>query len=256
MIAVPLFASSSVIGVLCCFSREGDAFDDDAARLLLTLSSEAALALEKASLYQTTLEDKTKIETIINSITDGLMVIDRESRLILANPFISRLMDLQVDDYDKPLYDLIESSKCDMEFREVPHSEALQRVLSGGESLRNEMIFGGEQPIIFQVFWAPLKDIEGKVGERAILLHDITDFVELDRMKSDFHIHRFPRAEDAAHLDKGICPPSGCRKGGPGDGEAAALPGYRSEADRVTDRSHKRPARPVQDRGGNDRSEA
>jgi two-component system phosphate regulon sensor histidine kinase PhoR len=186
MIAVPLFASASVIGVLCCFSKESDAFDDDAARLLLTLSSEAALALEKASLYRTTLEDKTKIETIINSITDGLMVIDRESRLILANPFISRLMGLQVDDYDTPLYDLIENLENIIEFREVPYREALRRVLSDGENLRNEMIFGDEQAIIFQVFWAPLKDLEGKVGGAVILLHDITDFVELDRMKSDF----------------------------------------------------------------------
>ena len=54
MIAVPLFASSSVVGELCCFSREEAAFDDDAAKLLLTLASEVALALEKASLYRRT----------------------------------------------------------------------------------------------------------------------------------------------------------------------------------------------------------
>lgn len=186
MIAVPLFASSSVIGVLCCFSRESEAFDDDAARLLLTLSSEAALALEKASLYQTTLEDKTKIETIINSITDGLMVIDQNARLVLANPFISRLMGLQVDDYDTPLLDLLGRPAFGIEFREVSLQETLQRVLFMGENLKNEMTVNKESQTIFQVFWAPLKDAEGKVGGAVILLHDVTDFIELDRMKSDF----------------------------------------------------------------------
>ena len=186
MIAVPLYASSSVIGVLCCFSKESGTFDDDAARLLLTLSSEAALALEKATLYQTILEDKTKIETIINSLTDGLMVLDQDGKLVLANPFISRLMQLEADDYDRPLTDILERSRYDIEFKEMPHRDALKKVLSDGENLRSEMIVGSEPPIIFQVFWVPLTDVEGKVGGAVILLHDITDFIELDRMKSDF----------------------------------------------------------------------
>jgi two-component system phosphate regulon sensor histidine kinase PhoR len=186
MITVPLYASASVIGVLCCFSRESGAFDDDAARLLLTLASEAALALEKASLYRRTLEDKTKIETIINSLTDGLMVIDQEARLVLANPFIMRLLELQADDYDEPLRELLERTSYDIEFKEVPFRDALARVLAGGESLKSEMIIATEPAIIFNVFWVPLPDIGGKIAGAVILLHDITDFVELDRLKSDF----------------------------------------------------------------------
>lgn len=186
MIAVPLYASSSVIGVLSCMSRQNDAFDDDDARLLLTLSSEAALALEKASLYQTTLEDKTKIEAIINSLTDGLMVIDQEANLVLANPTVSRLMDLRSGDYDIPLPDLLERSRYSVDFKELPYREALERVLARGENLKNEMILGTQPPTIFQVFWVPLKDSGGSVSGAVILLHDITDFVELDRMKSDF----------------------------------------------------------------------
>jgi two-component system phosphate regulon sensor histidine kinase PhoR len=186
MIVVPLYASSSVIGVISCFSKTSDAFDDDAARILLTLSSEAALALEKASLYKTTLEDKTKIETIINSLTDGLIVIDQQSRLVLANPFISRLIGIEVDDYDAPLPLMLEKSRYDIEFKEVSFSDALEKVLIGGENLKNELLIATVPPIIFQVFWVPLKDLEGKIGGAVILLHDITDFVELDRMKSDF----------------------------------------------------------------------
>jgi len=186
MITVPLYASSSVIGVLCCFSRNSAAFDDDDARLLLTLSSESALALEKAALYQTTLEDKNKIETIINSLTDGLMVLDQEGRLVLANPFIARLMDLKEEDYDRNLAAICEDSSYTIEFKDMTLEEALEVVLSSGQSSKNEMVIDTEPPIIFQVFWVPLADVEGKVAGAVILLHDITDFVELDRMKSDF----------------------------------------------------------------------
>jgi two-component system, OmpR family, phosphate regulon sensor histidine kinase PhoR len=186
MIAVPLFASSSVIGVLSCFSKKRDSFDDDSARILLTMSSEAAMALEKAALYRTTLEDKTKIETIINSLTDGLMVIDEGGRLVLANPFISRLMGLKQEDYQLPLIEIFERLRCGTKFKEVSCHKALERVLHGGEGLRSEMVLELEPPIIFNVIWVPLKDSEGKVGGGVILLHDITDFIELDRLKSDF----------------------------------------------------------------------
>ncbi|RJP31771.1 MAG: GAF domain-containing protein [Actinobacteria bacterium] len=186
MIAVPLYASSSVIGVLSCFSKASGAFDDDAARILLTLSSEAALAMEKAALYQTTLEDKNKIETIINSLTDGLMVLDHEGRMVLANPFIARLMDLSDRDYDRYLADILRSSNYGIEFKDKSFNEALQEVLRTGKSLKNEMVIETEPPIIFQVFWVPLSDVDGRVMGAVILLHDITDFVELDRMKSDF----------------------------------------------------------------------
>ena len=186
MIAVPLYASSSVIGVLFGASKESGAFDDDAARLLLTLASEAALALEKGYLYRTTLEDKTKIEAIINSLTDGLIVIDQDARLILANPTISRLLNLGPGDYEARLPYLLERSEYAIELKDMTYAEILDSVLVNGENLKSEIILSTEPPTIFQSFWVPLRDSEGKGGGAVILLHDITYFVELDRMKSDF----------------------------------------------------------------------
>lgn len=186
MIAVPLYASSSVIGVLVCLSESDGAFDDDAARILLTLASESALALEKAKLYRTTLDDKTKIEAIINSLTDGLLVIDREAKLVLANPFISRIMGLGEEDRGEELAALLRRSGRAFEFKELSVPETLDRVLGKGESMRGEMAMNTDPAIIFQAFWVPLQDAVGRVTGAVILLHDITDFVELDRMKSDF----------------------------------------------------------------------
>jgi two-component system phosphate regulon sensor histidine kinase PhoR len=186
MIVVPLYASSSVIGVLYCTSWHKDAFDDDSARILLTLSSEAALALEKARLYQTTLEDKTKIETIINSLTDGLLVIDRDANLVLANPTITNLMNLEQTDYNTPLPNLLQRSQHNLDFKELSYNEALDKVLGKGENFRNELVLGTEPPIFFQVIWVPLKDSEGRVNGAVILFHDITYFIELDLMKSEF----------------------------------------------------------------------
>jgi len=186
MISVPLFASASVIGVLSCFSHREGAFDDDSARVLLTLSSEAALALEKAGLYRTTLEDKTKIETIIKSLTDGLMVIDRRGVLQLVNPHMANLLGLGEGETGMPLPEILERVGPRLEFKETTLQEALDKVLLGGEHVKHEVVIEGEPAAFFQVHWVPLRGSWGEVTGAVILFHDVTDFVELDRMKSGF----------------------------------------------------------------------
>ncbi|MEO0248908.1 MAG: ATP-binding protein [candidate division WOR-3 bacterium] len=186
MIAVPLYASSSVIGVLACFSHGADAYDDDAARILLTLASESAIALEKAGLYRTILEDKGKIETIINSLTDGLMVIDEEARVVLANPSMASLLGQDRDLYMLPLREALSGGGFSVEFREISCEEALHEVLVRGNNVKSELVLEKEHSSFFQVLWVPLRDALGKISGAVILFHDVTDFVELDRMKSDF----------------------------------------------------------------------
>ncbi|MDI7253078.1 MAG: ATP-binding protein [Actinomycetota bacterium] len=186
MICVPLFASSSVIGVLACLSRLEEAYDDDDARVLLTLASEAALALEKAGLYRTTLEDKSKIETIINSLTDALLVLDREGKVVLANPTALRLFGLWTGAPEEPIGRTLRRAEGEVEFREVGLEEALRSVLLEGRQVKNEMVLKAESAIYFQVMWLPLRDSTGGVIGAVVILHDVTDFVELDRMKSNF----------------------------------------------------------------------
>lgn len=186
MMAVPLYASASVIGVVSCFSREEGSFDDDAARLLLTMASEAAVALEKASLYQTTLEDKGKIEAIINSLSDGLMVIDRHGRFVLANPSARRLLGLPREMEGMSLLRIMDGMQWTATKGSRGWESLLEEVLEKGESVEEEMTLLAEKPIYFQVSLVPLKDREGGTGGAVILLHDVTGFVELDRMKSEF----------------------------------------------------------------------
>ncbi|MGQ9536520.1 MAG: ATP-binding protein [Actinomycetota bacterium] len=186
MICVPLFASSSVVGVLACLSRLEHAYDDEDARVLLTLASEAALALEKSGLYRTTLEDKGKIETIINSLTDGLLVLDRDGRVVLANPSAARLLGAGTTVGEYTLRDILERMEGEPEFREVDLESALAGVLQEGRQVKNELVLRAGDTTFYQVVWLPLHDPSGYVTGAVVLLHDVTDFVELDRMKSNF----------------------------------------------------------------------
>jgi len=186
LLAVPLFASSRVIGVLCCLSPQSGAFSDDSARLLLTLGSQAALAIEKAMLYRATLEDKVKIEAIINTINDGILVMDNSGRLTMANPAVRQLLGIGQEDFGTPVSSLFERMTYHWRLKEHSISELLVQASAGAVSVRDELTVDLDGQLFFQVFAIPLLDREGLSVGTVMLLHEITDLVRLDRLKSDF----------------------------------------------------------------------
>ncbi len=186
LLAVPLFASSRVIGILCCLSPHSGTFNDDSARLLLTLGSQAATAIEKAMLYRTTLEDKVKIEAIINTINDGILVMDNSGMLTMANPAVRQLLGISQDDFGAPVTSLFERLAYPWRLREHDLSELLEQASTRAVSVRDELVVELDEQLFFQVFAIPLLDMEGFSVGTVILLHDITDLIRLDRLKSDF----------------------------------------------------------------------
>ncbi len=55
-----------------------------------------------------------------------------------------------------------------------------------GESAQDEVVIHQDLPMHYQFFGIPLKDKDGKSVGSVLLLHDITDLVHLDELKSDF----------------------------------------------------------------------
>ena len=186
LLSVPLFASSRVIGILCCISSDQGAFNDESARLLLTLASQAALAIEKSMLYNTALEDKVKIEAIINTMNDGIMVIDESRRLTLANPAVQQLFNIGPEDFGKPLTGIFDRLAYRWRLKEHALEDVLEQVASRSLSVRDELVVEIDEPLHFQIFAIPLLGREGVSVGSVLLLHDITDLVRLDRLKSDF----------------------------------------------------------------------
>ncbi len=186
LIAVPLFASSRAIGVICCASSEEFTFHDEHARILLTLASQTAVAIEKSMLYKKTLDDKMKIEAIINSLKDGIMVIDHQTNLILANPSIKEIMGITPQDFGIPIESLFQKLPIPLLLKDKSLEDILVQVLVEGKTARGEAILQGEQPQYFQIISVPLKDqLDSSMGA-VFLMHDITDLARLDRLKNDF----------------------------------------------------------------------
>jgi two-component system NtrC family sensor kinase len=122
-----------------------------------------------ASLQQR-VDELQKFDTIINTIEDGVILIDQKQRVLMINLAVRRAFGILKEDEltGKPLLDVI------------PHPELRALVTSGGEgTLHNEISFDDGRVLSAQ--YTPIPTIGV-----AITLQDITYLKQIDRLKSEF----------------------------------------------------------------------
>jgi len=140
--------------------------------LMQALAEHAVIALENARLHEATQTQMRQLETVIQQVEDGVLITDPEGRMLLANQTIRGLFHLG----DSPLLGRF--------LKEVFPSLELQYLFARRHSTipkqrRTELTLADDR-----VYNAHLTPIEG-VGY-AIVLNDITQLKELDRLKSEF----------------------------------------------------------------------
>ena len=121
-------------------------------------------------------EAKDRNLTIIESFSDGILVLDKEDKLFLINSQAELFLDLKANELiDKPI----------SEFAKIPVFEFLVRLLEQ----KTEKIFRKELPLkknlILQVTISPLIKEKEKIGT-LIVLHDITREKTVERIKTEF----------------------------------------------------------------------
>jgi len=161
---------------LYCFSRR------------LSHSTEVALdaELEKKSLELKTKTKEAEIEdrqrvVILNSMFDGVIALDKNLKIILANPRLCSLFGAAGEKEALGQHLLSFSRSAELE-------EAAQRVLATGqpsELILKRYVSAVEQH--FQVYTAPLKaGASGEVQGVVIVMSDITRLVKLQSIRKDF----------------------------------------------------------------------
>ena len=137
------------------------------------LRAEAARSLKDVA------TEKSRVRTIINSMAYGIVVTDREGRIVLTNPAASRMMRIESKAcLEKPLSEAVGDEKL---------MEAVQGVVSpkNPEVTTISQEFQMEDSLI-RTHTAAVKSEEAEVLGTVTVLEDMTYLLELDRMKGNF----------------------------------------------------------------------
>ncbi|MBN2124285.1 MAG: GAF domain-containing protein, partial [Deltaproteobacteria bacterium] len=97
-----------IVGVTEAINKKRGPFDRDDEELLRALSSQIAVALENAQLYQNTVSMRNYLASVQESITNGILTLDDGGRVVTANRAVRRLFGKRSEQLrNRPLGELL-----------------------------------------------------------------------------------------------------------------------------------------------------
>ena len=171
---VPVTLDQEILGVVEFFSRHIRQPDPDLLRMMSGIGSQIGQFIKRKETEEALAEERNLLRTLIDTLPDAIYVKDTQSRFMLANPGVARLMGAK-----KPEEIL---GKTDFDFFPEPLAGRYftdeQGVLNSGETLINR-----EEPVLYangKGGWlltnkAPLRDIRGEIIGLVGIGRDITE---------------------------------------------------------------------------------
>jgi two-component system, NtrC family, sensor histidine kinase KinB len=129
------------------------------------------------------LSEKRKSEVIVDSIADGLIMVDSTMQVLHVNKVVADLFGVnEMLSIGKPVQDVVSDARV--------LGLITQAARNVGPEQEHTVTFlqfeRDDKTLFFRPKLTTLRDREGRLYGVLVLLQDITQFKELDRMKSDF----------------------------------------------------------------------
>lgn len=148
-------------------------FTDDEINFVATLAGQAAMAAANASLFQTAEVGRQRLEAILASTPDPVLVTDHHDHLLLANPAAWQVLGFEIESgRGEPVSEVIsQKSLVDLLRSADKEDQSVELVLPDD-----------------RVFLATASTVkaEGRSMGRVCVLSDVTQFKQLDALKSEF----------------------------------------------------------------------
>ena len=194
VLAVPLNAKHTPASALLVYRPDPHVFTQREITLLTSFANHAAMAIENAALYARSdlrLSEQTRrLEALIQSLQDGLVLEDLQGTVLYANRRIGELLDLTLEEIigtpgDQLINRLLSKDTGGEEEQRTKMRQAVEEALAGRGPRRVELVVTVNRQtryLALRVF-----DVIGPDGTpigRGQILRDITRDREIDRMKS------------------------------------------------------------------------
>ena len=173
LLALPLRHENQYYGVLWVVYDHPHPFTEDEIRFQTTLAGQVALAAANARLFANAEIGRQRLAAILDSTPDPVLVTDHYSRLLLANPAALHLLGINAETArGKPIDRVVKQ----------PELARLLSTLTDERQTTEVTLTDGRVCLAT----ASSVLVEGNSVGRVCLLRDITQFKELDALKSDF----------------------------------------------------------------------
>ncbi len=195
---IPLTVENRIVGMLSLFDEHAGTFDTDLLKLTTMIADYAAVALEnvrlrerETALWRQAEIGRQRLELIISSMAEGLLITDARGAITLLNNSAQHLLgQIQLDlKQDIPLHTLARTS-------DVAWLNTLAEIVDqalAGETVMNQELIAGEDdeavPLTLNISAAPLHDasqVQPQTMGVVAVLNDVTSQKQIEKLKDEF----------------------------------------------------------------------
>jgi two-component system phosphate regulon sensor histidine kinase PhoR len=206
---LPLLAGGTVVGTLGLYGSATLHRELDMTRLM-PLSNQIGFAIANVRLYEDSYLERHKLNTVINSIAEGVVLCDSQGRLVLANETAMALLSLEAVPFEQHVSEMVDFySIRDMDNNPLPIEQLPMARALAGETFQDHRVklhgVSGDNSVM-SFSGAPIRAGAQNIEGAVVVFRDITARERRERAKDDFlavaaHELRNPLAAVRSYAD-------------------------------------------------------
>jgi signal transduction histidine kinase/signal transduction protein with GAF and PtsI domain/CheY-like chemotaxis protein len=186
--AFPVRGRSRVLGGLALLFSGHRALHEAETRLLAAYADQLAMALDNTALFEKAENQKTQLEQVFASTSDGFLVVDLNGRIVGFNRQAGELFGIDPDEVvGRSVHRFVEMLGPAVAWEEGDGGVLLAMITGGGPAAAaGDLELRSPEPRTLGWRAAPTRDLLGATVGVTITLNDVTRQREIDRMKTEF----------------------------------------------------------------------
>ena len=188
-VGLPLITRQKVVGLLFIFRGYQGVFSPNDYSLLNSFANQAAIAVQNAQLYTEANHEKVRLNGLLDSMGEGILILNSRNIIERSNPAFSRMYGQPVEKIqDRPHEQIVQ-------WASPPQGLTLEQAESGGWPLTPHAHLyvegdlkreDGQLPLPVGITYAPLLSDDGSLQNIIATIRDITRFRQAEELKSTF----------------------------------------------------------------------
>jgi PAS domain S-box-containing protein len=187
-VGLPLVVRGLVIGMIIIFRNYSARFSANDQALLQSFADQAAIAVHNAQLYTRLRREILRMDTLLDSAADGILILTADHTIERCNPAFARLLGTTVSEVVTQKHaDVIRWERLDTGIS-LEQAEAGGWPLTPNAALyvQGDLHRSGRSALPVGITYAPLFSAEGKLINIIATVRDISHFREAEELKSTF----------------------------------------------------------------------
>ena len=177
---IPLVIGDQLVGILTVAHTKAGLYKEQEMEILYKIVNQASQAVSK--LEEVVRTEQGKIAAMLESMIEGVIMTDREYRVIAANPAIKRIIGHATESLPT-IFELMDTFKGIIDIKEkLEEAIKLDKMLS----LENIYLRGKYYQVLIYPVKSNSKTVEGEILGGVVVFHDVTHEKEAEKMRNDF----------------------------------------------------------------------